>query len=71
MSFVRNIHLEPVKQRLVASLLALCTEMGIQVIAEGVETVEERDCVVGLGVDLLQGYLFSKPAPPFPLARMV
>ena len=33
------------------------------VITEGVETVAERDAVVGAGCDLLQGYLFAKPAP--------
>lgn len=69
MSFVRNIHNEPVKQRLVASLVPMCVELGIKVIAEGIETVDERDAIVGLGVDLLQGYLFSKPVPPFPLVK--
>jgi EAL domain-containing protein (putative c-di-GMP-specific phosphodiesterase class I) len=38
----------------------------MNVIAEGVETVEERDCVCNLGCDLLQGYLFARPGPPFP-----
>jgi EAL domain-containing protein (putative c-di-GMP-specific phosphodiesterase class I) len=42
--------------------------MGIQVVAEGVETEEERQWVSASGCDLLQGYLFAKPGPPFPLA---
>jgi diguanylate cyclase len=36
------------------------------VIAEGVETVAERDVVVQLGCGLVQGYALAKPGPPFP-----
>jgi len=68
MSLVRNVHQEPTKQRLIRSMVSLCREMSIQVVAEGVETVEERDVVVDLGCDLLQGYLFAKPGKPFPQA---
>jgi EAL domain-containing protein (putative c-di-GMP-specific phosphodiesterase class I) len=40
--------------------------MGMLVVAEGVEVVAERDVLVDLGCDLLQGYLFAKPGPAFP-----
>jgi EAL domain-containing protein (putative c-di-GMP-specific phosphodiesterase class I) len=40
--------------------------MGMMVVGEGVENVQERDMLVGLGCDLLQGYLFAKPGRPFP-----
>jgi EAL domain-containing protein (putative c-di-GMP-specific phosphodiesterase class I) len=36
------------------------------VVAEGVETVGERDVLVSSGCDLVQGYLFAKPGRPFP-----
>jgi EAL domain-containing protein (putative c-di-GMP-specific phosphodiesterase class I) len=39
------------------------------IIVEGVETPRERDAMTELGCDLLQGYLFAGPAPPFPPAR--
>jgi EAL domain-containing protein (putative c-di-GMP-specific phosphodiesterase class I) len=32
------------------------------VLAEGIETVAERDCLRGAGIDLMQGYLFCRPA---------
>jgi len=35
-------------------------------VAEGVELAAERDQLVELGCDLLQGYLFAKPGRPFP-----
>jgi EAL domain-containing protein (putative c-di-GMP-specific phosphodiesterase class I) len=38
----------------------------MQVVAEGIETVEERDAIVDAGCDLLQGYFFAKPGPAFP-----
>ncbi len=66
MSLVRDVHKEPTKQKLIRSVLSLCGEMGMLVVAEGVETVEERDQIVDLGGDLLQGYLFAKPGRPFP-----
>jgi EAL domain-containing protein (putative c-di-GMP-specific phosphodiesterase class I) len=47
-------------------MTALCKDMGMMVVGEGVENVEERDALIELGCDLLQGYLFAKPAPPFP-----
>jgi EAL domain-containing protein (putative c-di-GMP-specific phosphodiesterase class I) len=40
------------------------------VVAEGVEAAEERDSVREMGCDLLQGYLFAKPGPPFPTPQM-
>lgn len=65
-TLVRNIHREEIKRKLVDSLTSLCRELGMLVIAEGVETAEERDALVELGCDLLQGFYFARPAPPFP-----
>jgi EAL domain-containing protein (putative c-di-GMP-specific phosphodiesterase class I) len=67
-SLLRDIDQSPVKQKLVASMTALCKDMGFLVVAEGIETAAERDCVVALGCDLLQGYLFARPGRPFPTA---
>ena len=66
MSLVRGIDHSPVKQKLVRSIIALCTELGIQLVAEGIETPAERDTLIALGGDLCQGYLFAKPGRGFP-----
>ncbi|HEY6077891.1 MAG TPA: EAL domain-containing protein [Polyangiaceae bacterium] len=66
MSLVRDIHVTSTKQKVVRSMTALSKDMGMIVVAEGVETTEERDCLVDLGCDLLQGFLFAKPGPAFP-----
>jgi EAL domain-containing protein (putative c-di-GMP-specific phosphodiesterase class I) len=63
MALVRDVDREPIKQRLVGSMARLCRDLGILVVAEGVETADEKDVLVELGCDLLQGYLFGRPAP--------
>jgi EAL domain-containing protein (putative c-di-GMP-specific phosphodiesterase class I) len=65
-SLVRDVHRNPLKQKLVRSLTALCKDMGIAVVAEGIEVVEERDAIIELGCDLLQGFLLARPGRPFP-----
>jgi EAL domain-containing protein (putative c-di-GMP-specific phosphodiesterase class I) len=60
-SLVAEVHKSPTKQKLIRSMTDLCHELGIQVIAEGIETAEERDSVLSLGCDLLQGFLFARP----------
>jgi len=62
MSLVRGCDHEPVKQPLIRSMAALCKELGALVVAEGIETPAERDTVVSLGCDLLQGFLLGRPA---------
>lgn len=66
MSLVRGIDADPTKQAIVKAMKRLCDELGIMVVAEGVETPAERDTLAEeLGFDLLQGYLFGKPQRGF------
>ncbi len=67
MTLIRDVHASATKQKLVRSMTQLCKDMGMLVVAEGIETEAERDAVVELGCDLLQGYRFAKPAKPFPV----
>lgn len=65
MSLVRGVDADPRRQSIVRSIKTLCDELGMMVIAEGVETATERDMLAGLGCDLLQGYLFARPGKKF------
>jgi EAL domain-containing protein (putative c-di-GMP-specific phosphodiesterase class I) len=67
MSLIRGINASAMKQKLFLSFTTLCRELNTEIVAEGVETVEERDCLNGLGGDLYQGYLFARPGRGFPL----
>ncbi len=62
MALVRDCDHEPVKQQLIRSMITLCKELSALVVAEGIETPAERDTVVSLGCDLLQGFLLGRPA---------
>lgn len=64
MSLVRDVDRNPTRRKLVASISDLCRDLGILVVAEGVETTAERDVLIELRCDLLQGYLIARPAPP-------
>jgi EAL domain-containing protein (putative c-di-GMP-specific phosphodiesterase class I) len=68
MALIRDIDGNRMKQRIVRSMVQLCHDMGKQIVAEGIETVREREVLVELGCDLLQGYLFARPGRPFPAA---
>jgi EAL domain-containing protein (putative c-di-GMP-specific phosphodiesterase class I) len=66
MSLVRDVHQSPVKQKLVRSMTQLCKDLGLLVVGEGVEVMEEREALTELGCDLLQGYCIARPGRPFP-----
>ena len=63
MSLVRGIESSPTQRKTISTMTSLFAEMEVNVIAEGVETESERDVLIELGVDLMQGHLFGKPAP--------
>lgn len=66
MTLVRGCDQSATKQKLIRSMTSLARDMGIVIVAEGVETPAERDCIDELGCDFQQGFLFAKPSKPFP-----
>ncbi len=66
MGLIRDVHLKKTKQKLVGIVVQLCHDLGVRVVAEGVETTEELDFLLGAGCDWIQGYLLARPGPPFP-----
>jgi len=62
MELVRRIDSSRSRQAIARGVLRIGAELGIQVLAEGVETAAERDFFHHEGVTLMQGYLFSRPA---------
>ncbi len=65
MALTQGIECRPTHRTLVRSLVRACRELGIAVVAEGVETTSTRDALRELGCSLQQGYLFARPARPF------
>lgn len=58
---VRNIHIDPTRQAIVRGVLAICRELGITVLAEGIESREEALYFAERDVALMQGYYFARP----------
>jgi EAL domain-containing protein (putative c-di-GMP-specific phosphodiesterase class I) len=65
MALVRDVDKRTTKAKLIGTLVTLCRDLDIVLVAEGVETVAERDTLVAIGCDHFQGYLFGRPAAPF------
>jgi EAL domain-containing protein (putative c-di-GMP-specific phosphodiesterase class I) len=61
-SLIRSVDASPQKRSIVRAMLQLAAgDLNLKAICEGVETAAERDTLVALGGDLLQGYLFARP----------
>ena len=62
-SFVRDIHSDPNDAIIVQTIIAMSHHMGLDVIAEGVETPQAKEFLLSKGCDKYQGYLFGRPEP--------
>ena len=63
-SFVVNVGSDADNQALCEAMVVLAHKLGLKVIAEGVETAEQRDFLRGIGCDFAQGFLYSQPIEP-------
>ncbi|RHV91722.1 EAL domain-containing protein [Lachnospiraceae bacterium OF09-33XD] len=65
-AIIRDIHLDRDKQKILENIVSYAHERNQQIIAEGIETMEEAVAVIQMNVDYLQGFLLAKPAllPP-------
>ncbi|XOQ49514.1 MAG: Phytochrome-like protein cph2 [Eubacteriales bacterium] len=62
-SFIDNIVSDKVRKDIVDMIIRLAHRLNLKVIAEGVETKEQAQCISECGCNLIQGYYISKPAP--------
>lgn len=62
-SFVTHCDHDPRQQRLMVAMIAMAHELGLQVVAEGIETIAEQCEAIRQGVDAIQGYAIAKPMP--------
>jgi predicted signal transduction protein with EAL and GGDEF domain len=63
-SFVQNLTPNSPDFALSEAIVVMAHKLGLKVIAEGVETEQQRDILKSIGCDYAQGYLYSKPVPP-------
>ncbi|MEZ5977429.1 MAG: EAL domain-containing protein [Planctomycetota bacterium] len=65
MDLVRGIHRNATRDKIVRSMVAVCNEMGIETVAEGVESGDEYGAVRAIGCTLVQGYFTGRPSARF------
>lgn len=70
-SFIKDIHTNRQTRAIVDAIIRLAHALQLVVVAEGVETEEQRKILVELGCDQLQGYLFARPVPEEKLAGLI
>ncbi|HEX7353770.1 MAG TPA: EAL domain-containing protein [Mycobacteriales bacterium] len=63
-SFVAGLPDDPLSTAIVTAVIEMAHAIGVEVIAEGVETPEQRAALGDRGCDLFQGYLYARPMPP-------
>lgn len=63
-SFVRNLAQDSDDMALCEAIIVMAHKLGLKVIAEGVETEQQRDLLSSADCDYAQGYLYSRPIPP-------
>ena len=61
-NLVRGIHSLGPRQAIVRAILQVCRDLGIELVAEGIESEDEFSWLLDEGVSLFQGYLFARPA---------
>ncbi len=69
-TFVDDISRDDNDEAISAATVALAHNLGLNVVAEGVETEAQQDFLIAHGCDFLQGFLYSHPLPPAEVARL-
>jgi len=70
-SFVRGININEKDEAIIKVIIALARNLGLKVIAEGVETKEQLDFLRNQGCDDVQGYYFYKPMPAYLIGELM
>jgi len=70
-SFINNVTENSEDQALCEAIIVMAHKLGHKVIAEGIETEQQRKIIMEFGCDYAQGYLFSKPVPPEAFEKMM
>ncbi len=63
-TFIRDLFQTPHDQAVARAILSLCRDLGLKVVAEGIETGEQLEFMCRHGCEEFQGFLFSRPVPP-------
>ncbi|MGC9120292.1 MAG: EAL domain-containing protein, partial [Sulfurihydrogenibium sp.] len=71
MSFIKAMVNDKKSRALVKAIISLAQALGMKTLAEGVETQQQKDMLIDMGVDYLQGFLLSKPLPEEEVEKLI
>lgn len=69
-ALVNGVDVDGPNAKMTRGMYALCSELGVPVIAEGVESAAQRDALAAIGADLAQGHVFGPPGPTFATPKL-
>ena len=70
-AFIANLTASDEDYRLCKGIIAIGKELGLTIIAEGIETEQQRQLLIKAGCEYGQGYLFAKPMPKTEFEQLV
>lgn len=70
-SFITSLGAKPESQTIVKAIISMAKGLRLKVVAEGVETEQHRDILLGLGCDIFQGFYYAKPLTVDNLERFI
>ncbi len=70
-TFVNRLSNREDQPSLVNTIMRLASGLGLETVAEGVEVSEQRDQIAGLGCDIIQGFLYSRPVPASEIPEII
>lgn len=70
-SFICDISTDRDDAALTTAIIVLAHNLGLKIVAEGVETAEQRDFLIKAGCDQAQGYFYARPVGTQELSRLV
>ncbi|MFL6679173.1 MAG: EAL domain-containing protein, partial [Burkholderiaceae bacterium] len=69
-AFVKDLEADPAAVAIVRTIVTLARALGLQIVAEGIETPAQAVLLAAIGCDQFQGFLYSVPVPPDQCAAM-
>lgn len=70
-TFIRGIGVDRSAEIIIGGFMSIAKGLGAEVVAEGIETPEQRDFLLALGCEVGQGFLFGRAAPPGEVATLL
>lgn len=70
-SFIKDIEGDPNDMAITVSTIELARKLGLEVVAEGVESRYQQEILFAHGCNLIQGYVFSPPVPAGEIDRLI